>query len=88
MGGMNDMDMGDLLRDAVARKRAAGGARLGLAPPPGPEPPPNPPPPPPRPAGTIPAGPRGPWWASPASGDFISQLIRRSRRYPYEGPAR
>jgi hypothetical protein len=86
---MSDMD--DLLRGAVARKRARGGARLGFtpppepAPPPGPEPPPSadPPPPepdPPRPAGKVPAGPRQP--APLPGGDFISQLIRRSRRYP------
>ncbi len=45
--------------------------------PPSPDPAP-PPPAPPRP-GRVPAGPRGTW--PPPGGDFIGQLIRRSRRY-------
>jgi hypothetical protein len=74
--------MDDLIRRAVTRRRGQGGALPGTAepaPPPGPEPPPDPEPPK---VGKIPAGPRGDWWAAPAGGDFIAQLLRRSRRYP------
>jgi hypothetical protein len=94
MGGMTDMN--DLIRQAAGRRRGQGAALPGTAPPPEPAPPPAPPPepppspppdppsdpaPPPRTAGKVPAGPRGDWWASAASGDFLAQILRRARRY-------